>query len=115
MEEKDSNESFEYDYEEIDDEFQLSNPSTRRQTVTNPNELMDSYINPSNITQFLAYPQFNRANKRNLTHNLNPVPINWATSRPVSSEMSTLTIEDVRPLFLQVAFANSFSPLGADR
>ena len=71
MEEKDSNESFDYDYGEIDDEFQLSNPSTRRQTVTNPNELIDSYINS---TQFLAYPQINRANKRYLTHNLNPVP-----------------------------------------
>ena len=73
MEEKDSNESFEWDCGEIDDEFKLSRPSTRRQTTQNPNDITDSNMNTSNMTQFLAFPSFNRANKRNMTHNLNPV------------------------------------------
>ena len=73
MEEKDSNESFEWDCGEIDDEFKLSRPSTRRQTTQNPNDITDSNMNTSNMTQFLAFPSFNRANKRNMTHNVNPV------------------------------------------
>ena len=73
MEEKDSNESFEWDCGEIDDEFKLSRPSTRRQTTQNPNDITDSNMNTSNMTQFLAFPSFNRANKRNMTQNLNPV------------------------------------------
>ena len=73
MEEKDSNESFEWDCGEIDDEFKLSRPSTRRQTTQNLNDVTDSYINSSNMTQFLFHPSFNRANKRNMTHNLNQV------------------------------------------
>ena len=73
MEEKDSNESFEWDCGEIDDEFKLSRPSTRRQTTQNPNDITDSNMNTSNMTQFLAFPSFNRANKRNMTQNVNPV------------------------------------------
>ena len=73
MEEKDSNESFEWDCGEIDDEFNLSRPSTRRQTGQNPNDCTDSYINTNNITQFMSYPSYNRTNKRNLSHVLNPV------------------------------------------
>ena len=71
MEEKDSNESVEYDCGEIDDEFKFSRPSTRRQTTQNLNDITDSYINS---TQYMIYPSsINRANKRNLTHNLNQV------------------------------------------
>ena len=71
MEEKDSNESFEYDCGEIDDEFKFSRPSTRRETTQNLNDVTDSYINS---TQYMIYPSsINRANKRTLTHNLNQV------------------------------------------
>ena len=73
MEEKDSNESFEFDCGEIDDEFKLSRPSTRRQTTQNQNDLTDSYMNSSNMTQFMSFPSFNRLNKRNMTHNMNKV------------------------------------------
>ena len=48
-------------------------------------------------------------------YSLNPVPMNWATSRPTSSHTSTFTIDDVLPLFLHVAFAINFSPFGADK
>ncbi len=48
-------------------------------------------------------------------YNLNPVPTNWAMSRPRSSSTFTMTIEDVRPLFLHVARAISLSPFGEDR
>ena len=41
--------------------------------------------------------------------------MNWAMSRPVSSEMSTLTMEDVRPLLRHVALAINLSPFGAER
>ena len=71
MEEKDSNDSFQYDCATIDDEYKFSRPSTRHCTSQNPNE---SYITSSNNTQFLSYPPFNRNNKRNLTHSLNQVP-----------------------------------------
>ena len=71
MEEKDSNDSFQYDCATIDDEYKFSRPSTRHCTSQNPNE---SYITSSNNTQFLAYPPFNRNNKRNMTHSLNQVP-----------------------------------------
>ena len=47
--------------------------------------------------------------------NLKPVPTNCATSRPTSSEIFTITIDDVLPLFLQVASAINLSPFGADR
>ena len=71
MEEKDSNESFEYDCGEIDDEFNISRPSTRRETTHNINDVTDSYINS---TQYMIHPSsINRANKRTLTHNLNQV------------------------------------------
>ena len=71
MEEKDSNDSFQYDCATIDDEYKFSRPSTRHCTSQNPNE---SYITSSNNTQFLSYPPFNRNNKRNMTHSLNQVP-----------------------------------------
>ena len=71
MEEKDSNDSFQYDCATIDDEYKFSRPSTRHCTSQNPNE---SYITSSNNTQFLSYPSFNRNNKRNMTHSLNQVP-----------------------------------------
>ena len=71
MEEKDSNDSFQYDYGTIDDEYKFSRPSTRRCTAQNMNE---SNLNLSNnMTQFLYYPSFNRNNKRNMTHHLNQV------------------------------------------
>ena len=71
MEEKDSNDSFQYDCGTIDDEYKFSRPSTRRCTSQNPNE---SNLNLSNnTTQFLSYPSFNRNNKRNMTHHLNQV------------------------------------------
>ena len=71
MEEKDSNDSFQYDCGPIDDEYKFSRPSTRRCTSQNPNE---SNLNLSNnTTQFLSYPSFNRNNKRNMTHHLNQV------------------------------------------
>jgi len=73
MEEKDSNESFEWDCGEIDEEFNISPPSTRRQTGLNPNDFSEFYMNSSNATQFLALPSYNRTNKRNMTQNLNPV------------------------------------------
>ena len=72
MEEKDSNDSFQYDYGAIDDEYKFSRPSTRRCTSQNPNE---SNLNLSNnTTQFLYYPSFNRNYKRNMTHHLNQIP-----------------------------------------
>ena len=71
MEEKDSNDSFQYDCATIDEEYKFSRPSTRHCTSQNPNE---SYITSSNNTQFLSYPPFNRNNKRNMTHSLNQVP-----------------------------------------
>ena len=71
MEEKDSNDSFQYDFGTIDDEYKFSLPSTRRGTLQNQNE---SNLNLSNnMTQFLSYPTFNRNYKRNMTHNLNQV------------------------------------------
>ena len=71
MEEKDSNDSFQYDCGTIDDEYKFSLPSTRRGTLQNPNE---SNLNLSNnMTKFLPYPTFNRNYKRNMTHNLNQV------------------------------------------
>ena len=58
MEEKDSNDSFQYDCGKIDDEYKFSRPSTRRCTNQNPNE---SNLNLSNnMTQFLSFPSFNR-------------------------------------------------------
>ena len=84
MEEKDSNESFEYDCGEIDDKFDLSRPSTRRQTTQtyNPNDMTDFHSNLSNSTQFLAYPSFNRTNKRNMTHHLNQVTSHYFNKSP---------------------------------
>ena len=71
MEEKDSNDSFQYDCGTIDDEYKFSRPSTRRCTNQNPNE---SNLNLSNnMTQFLSFPSFNRNFKRNMTHHLNQV------------------------------------------
>ena len=71
MEEKDSNDSFQYDCGKIDDEYKFSRPSTRRCTNQNPNE---SNLNLSNnMTQFLSFPSFNRNFKRNMTHHLNQV------------------------------------------
>ena len=46
---------------------------------------------------------------------LKPRPVNWATARPVSSEMSTFTTHEVRPSLRYVARAVSRSPFGAAR
>ena len=76
MEEKDScGDSFEFDCKEIDDEFKLSRPSTRHQTQNMIDLTSINNSNSNNSSQFITYPSgFNRANKRNLTHNMNLVP-----------------------------------------
>ena len=73
MEEKDSNDSFQYDYETIDDEYKFSRPSTRRCKNQNPNESNLNLNLSNNMTQFLSYPTFNRNYRRNMTHDLNQV------------------------------------------
>ena len=72
MEEKDSNDSFQYDYGTIDDEYKFSRPSTRHCTFQNQSE--SNITSSNNMTQFLSYPSFNRNNKRNMTHHTNQVP-----------------------------------------
>ena len=105
MEEKDSNESFEYDCGEIDDEFNISRPSTRRETTHNINDVTDSYINS---TQYMIYPSsINRANKRTLTHNLNQV------NNPhfsMSMKNPNLQIPRKSAQYSNFAFLNTMNP-----
>ena len=105
MEEKDSNESFEYDCGEIDDEFNISRPSTRRETTHNINDVTDSYINS---TQYMIHPSsINRANKRTLTHNLNQV------NNPhfsMSMKNPNLQIPRKSAQYSNFAFLNTMNP-----
>ena len=74
MEEKDDQSSFDFDYDEIEDEsFKISRHSTRHQTTAKSNIQFSK--NSNNISQYFNAPNFDRANKRNLTVNSNQVSI----------------------------------------
>ena len=74
MEEKDDQSSFDFDDDEIEDEsFKLSRHSTRHQTTAKSNIKFSK--NSNNISQYFNAPNFDRANKRNLTVNSNQASI----------------------------------------
>ena len=74
MEEKDDQSSFDFDDDEIEDEsFKISRHSTRHQTTAKSNIQFSK--NSNNISQYFNAPNFDRANKRNLTVNSNQASI----------------------------------------
>ena len=68
MEEKDSLKSLDF-FDDEDESFKISRHSTRHQTTV---KSIPNFSNNQNITGQFFIPNFNRGNKRNLTHNTIP-------------------------------------------